>query len=79
MVSVATNAGLVTEPVKVGLARGAAPIVLYEIVCAALPLNVVPDVAPEPLLFIVSELVVVPPPPPNAVHDVPLVPAPEEL
>jgi hypothetical protein len=46
--------GAVTIPVNIGLARGAAPIVLYEIVSAALPLKAVPDAAPAPLLFIVK-------------------------
>jgi hypothetical protein len=57
-VPVRDKVGMVTVPVNVGLARGAAPRVLYEIVSAALPLKVAGDAAPVPLLFIVRGLVV---------------------
>ena len=39
-------------------ASGEAPIELYDIVTAELPLNVVPDAAPAPPLFIVSAFVI---------------------
>ena len=41
-------------------AKGDAPTLLYDIVCAAEPLNVVPEAAPEPLLLKVSALVTLP-------------------
>jgi hypothetical protein len=43
--------GIVTVPVKVGEASGAAPRVLYESVIAADPLNVEPEAAPAPPLL----------------------------
>lgn len=54
------KAGMVDVPVKVGLANGAAPSVLYDNVTAAEPLNVDPEAAPLPALFRVSAFVVVP-------------------
>ena len=54
---------VVTVPVVVKLvdpARGEAPRVLYEIVRAADPSNVVPDAAPVPLLLKVAALVTLP-------------------
>ena len=53
----------VTVPVVVKLAEpanGDAPTVLYETVCAALPLKVVPDTAPDPPLLNVTAFVTLP-------------------
>ena len=50
--------GAEIAPVNAAPASAAAPIVLYESVCAALPLKVVPEAAPEPELFMVRALVV---------------------